>query len=136
MLIDSFAPTVAGNLFTICTPGLSAAFAAGNARLSSGRAGSGHELPTASVDTSVRRLQHFLAQNATQGRHAVVAVDEAHLLLDSIGLETVRLLLNFDRAGRPALTLLLLGTPALLTGLEQRCDRSISAAVLSVYYGR
>ena len=78
-----------------------------------------HELPTASVDASVRRLQHFLAQNATQGRHAVVAVDEAHLLLDSNGLETVRLLLNFDRAGRPALTLLLLGTPALLTGLER-----------------
>jgi type II secretory pathway predicted ATPase ExeA len=78
-----------------------------------------HESATASIDASVRRLQHFLHQNATQGRHAVIAIDEAHLLLDSNGLETVRLMLNFDRAGRPALTLLLLGTPALLTGLER-----------------
>src|SRR5262245_41698245 len=32
------------------------------------------------VEESVRRLELFLSQNARQGRHAVVVVDEAHLL--------------------------------------------------------
>ena len=40
------------------------------------------------VEESVRRLEHFLIQNAKQGRHAVVVVDEAHLLEDCGALET------------------------------------------------
>jgi type II secretory pathway predicted ATPase ExeA len=59
------------------------------------------------MNESVRRLQTFLLANCDRGRHAVLVIDEAHLLLDSDALETVRLLLNFEHAGKPALTLLL-----------------------------
>jgi general secretion pathway protein A len=70
------------------------------------------------VDESVRRLQHFLIENARRGRHAVIAVDEAHLLVDSEALESLRLLMNFESA-KPALTLLLVGQPQLLPAIER-----------------
>jgi type II secretory pathway predicted ATPase ExeA len=72
-----------------------------------------------SVDESVRRLQHFMGENARRGSTAVVAVDEAQLLVDSGALEALRLLMNFEAAGRPALTLLLVGQPTLLPALER-----------------
>jgi general secretion pathway protein A len=71
------------------------------------------------VDESVRRLQQFFDENTKRGRHAVVAVDEAQLLLDTESLETLRLLLNFETDSRPALTLLLAGQPQLLPALER-----------------
>lgn len=78
------------------------------------------------VDESVRQIQQALAKNAQQGRHAVIAVDEAHLLDDTHTLEALRLLLNFDTGVTPGLTLLLIGQPGLLPildrmpGLEER----------------
>lgn len=78
------------------------------------------------IDESVRRLETTLGENARQGRHALVAVDEAHLLEDTGALETLRLLVNFEHEGRPTLTLLLVGQPALLAavarlpGLDER----------------
>jgi type II secretory pathway predicted ATPase ExeA len=77
--------------------------------------------PTASVpvDESVRRLQQFLLENSRRGRHAVIAIDEAHLLIDSEALETLRLLMNFESESKPALTLLLVGQPQLLPALER-----------------
>jgi type II secretory pathway predicted ATPase ExeA len=71
------------------------------------------------VDESVRRLQSFLVENSRRGHQAVLAVDEAQLLLDSEALETLRLLLNFEGVARPALTLLLIGQPQLLPALER-----------------
>jgi general secretion pathway protein A len=70
------------------------------------------------VDESVRHLQHFLIENSRRGRHAVIAIDEAHLLVDSEALESLRLLMNFESA-KPALTLLLVGQPQLLPALER-----------------
>ena len=67
---------------------------------------------------SVRQIERFLSDNAQAGRHAVVAVDEAHLL-DADGLESLRLLMNFQHQGSPALTLILSGQPPLLL-LAQR----------------
>jgi general secretion pathway protein A len=55
-----------------------------------------------------------------------VAIDEAHLLEDCGALETLRLLLNFEQAGRPVLTLVLIGQMGLvsavgrLPGLDER----------------
>jgi general secretion pathway protein A len=78
------------------------------------------------VEESVRRLEFFLGQNASQGRHALVAIDEAHLLEDCGALETLRLLLNFEAAGQPLLTLMLIGQMGLvssiarLPGLDER----------------
>jgi general secretion pathway protein A len=74
----------------------------------------------------VRRLEFLLGQNANQGRHALVAIDEAHLLEDCGALETLRLLLNFEYSGQPVLTLVLIGQMGLvsavgrLPGLEER----------------
>src|SRR5262249_52976601 len=65
--------------------------------------------PRHTVEESVRRLHFFLGQNSEEGRHAVAVIDEAHLLEDCGALETLRLLLNFESNGQPALTLLLVG---------------------------
>jgi general secretion pathway protein A len=82
--------------------------------------------PRHTVEESVRRLETMLEHNSEQGRHAVVVIDEAHLLEDCGVLETLRLLLNFEAAGGPALTLVLVGQMSLvsavvrLPGLEER----------------
>ncbi len=78
------------------------------------------------IDQTIRRIQQFLLQNEARGQHAIVAIDEAHLLEDIDTLEALRMLLNFEAEGRPALTLLLIGQPRLLPmidrmpGLEER----------------
>ena len=71
------------------------------------------------VDESVRRVQTFLEENTRRGRHAVVAVDEAQLLLETGALETLRLLLNFESDSQPALTMILSGQPQLLPALAR-----------------
>jgi type II secretory pathway predicted ATPase ExeA len=74
---------------------------------------------TSDIHASVRRIERFLAANAHKGRHAVIAIDEAHLLDGLDTLETLRLLLNFEPDGAPALTLLLVGQSAILPMLER-----------------
>jgi type II secretory pathway predicted ATPase ExeA len=71
------------------------------------------------VQASVRRIERFLTANAAKGRNAVIAVDEAQLLGDVQTLETLRLLLNFEPNGVPALTLILIGQPSILTMVER-----------------
>jgi len=69
----------------------------------------------AATDHNLRRIESALAQNADSGAHALVVIDEAHLLPDTGAMETVRLLLNFE----PAWTLLLVAQPGLLPALER-----------------
>ena len=82
--------------------------------------------PRHTIDESVLRLEAMLTENVAEGRHAVVVIDEAHLLEDCGILETMRLLLNFAHEGQPLLTLLLVGQPGLLSsvarlpGLDER----------------
>ncbi|HTQ39426.1 MAG TPA: AAA family ATPase [Pirellulales bacterium] len=71
------------------------------------------------VEQTVRRIQEFLTQNAAQDQHAIVAIDEAHLLDDSRTWEALRLLLNFEANSQPLLTLLLVGQPALLPHMDR-----------------
>lgn len=78
---------------------------------------SGEERP--GVRDSVRRIHAALCDNAQAGRHAVVAIDEAHLLEDTPSLEAIRLLLNLEAEARPLMTLLLVGQPPLLTAVER-----------------
>jgi general secretion pathway protein A len=73
--------------------------------------------PRHTIEESVRRLEFLLQQNAQRGRHAVVVVDEAHLLEDCGALETLRLLLNFEVSGQPTLTLLLVGQMSLISAV-------------------
>ncbi|HJQ78568.1 MAG TPA: ATP-binding protein, partial [Lacipirellulaceae bacterium] len=75
--------------------------------------------PRQTVEESVRRLEFFLGQNANQGRHALVVIDEAHLLEDCGALETLRLMLNFESAGRPLLTLILVGQMGLISSISR-----------------
>lgn len=72
-----------------------------------------------SIEESVRRIGRALTDNAGQGRHAIIAIDEAHLLEGNRTFETLRLLLNFESQSRPCFTLLLVGQPALLPMLER-----------------
>lgn len=71
------------------------------------------------VQTSVRRIQKFLAVNSEQGRRAVLVIDEVHLIDSVHTFEALRLLLNFEVGGAPALTLLLVGEPAILPTLDR-----------------
>jgi type II secretory pathway predicted ATPase ExeA len=75
--------------------------------------------PRHTVEESVRRLEFFLSQNAAHGSHTLVVVDEAQLLEDCGALETLRLLLNFEVAGRPTLTLMLVGEMNLLSAVSR-----------------
>jgi general secretion pathway protein A len=71
------------------------------------------------IEQTVRRLQNFIAQNAVEGRHALVAIDEAHLIDDTRTFEALRLLLNFAANAQSAFTLLLVGQPGLLVQFER-----------------
>jgi len=75
--------------------------------------------PQRTIEESLRRIESTLAANHRQGRHAVLVIDEAHLLEDSGLLETIRLLLNLQEAGSPTFTLLLVGQSTLLATLER-----------------
>jgi general secretion pathway protein A len=71
------------------------------------------------VHESIRRIQRALGEIAAQGRHAVVAIDEAHLLESSQMLETLRMLLNFGPDGKSGMTLLLVAQPGILPILDR-----------------
>lgn len=75
--------------------------------------------PGRSVHQSVRQIEQSLAENTRQGRHAVVLIDEAHLIETPRTLETLRLLLNFEPEGQPGLSLLLLGQPGILPTIDR-----------------
>lgn len=72
-----------------------------------------------SIDGSVRAIQKALAANTAAGKHAVAVIDEAHLIEDSSCWDLLRLLLNFETAGRPDLTLLLAGQLPLVTTISR-----------------
>ncbi len=71
------------------------------------------------VHESIRRIQGALRENAENGRHAVVVIDEAHLLESSQMLETLRMLLNFGPDGKSGMTLILVGQPGILPLLDR-----------------
>lgn len=71
------------------------------------------------IDQTVRRIERRLLENAERGQHAVIVVDEAHLLDGNRAWEALRLLLNFETSTGPLLTLLVLGLPALLPLFER-----------------
>ena len=74
---------------------------------------------TASIAENVGRIEHELTERRARGRHTVLVVDDAQLLESSRTFDTLRLLLNLEADGRPLMTLLLVGQPALLPMLER-----------------
>lgn len=93
--------------------------------------------PRHTIEESLRRLDYMLAENVRQKRHAVVVIDEAHLLEDSGLLEPLRLLLNVGPVDKPAFSLLLAGQPTLVPmiqrhgALDERVDVKVLVAALS-----
>lgn len=90
--------------------------------------GTGGSLPTSdrvlrqwstNATPSIQRIEQFLQDNARAGRHAVLIVDEAHLLREPRILRTLRLLLNLEENRRPAMSLVLVGQTSLLTLVER-----------------
>ena len=75
--------------------------------------------PQYTVEESLRRLEFAFQENRRNDQHAVIVVDEAHLLEDSGLLETLRLLLNLQADGQTAFTLLLLGQTSLLSAMQR-----------------
>jgi general secretion pathway protein A len=72
-----------------------------------------------SIQQSVRSITNLLARNTREGRHALIVIDEAHLLDGNGALEAVRLLLNLQTDGLPDLTLLLVGQTTLLAAVDR-----------------
>lgn len=73
-----------------------------------------------SIDLS--RFERFLRDNLEEERHAVIVVDEAHLLEQHGLLEPLRLMLNLaatESSGESAWTLVLVGQPTLLSHVER-----------------
>jgi len=69
---------------------------------------------TATIDQSVQRIERRLLANAQAGKHAIVVIDEAHLLSSRQSLEAIRLLMNFEHDGQPLATFLLAGQTGLV----------------------
>jgi general secretion pathway protein A len=74
---------------------------------------------TATIDQSVRRLEKCLIANAELGKHALITIDEAHLLASSQSLEAIRLLMNFEQDGQPLATFLLTGQTGLVLAVRR-----------------
>lgn len=77
------------------------------------------ESPQQTIEESLRRLERTFAEQTASGQHAVIVVDEAHLLEDSGLLETLRLLLNLQAGDQAAFTLLLVGQTSLLSAMQR-----------------
>jgi general secretion pathway protein A len=84
-------------------------------------------MPT--VEESVRTLRGKLQQNVRAKHHALIVIDEAHLIQDPKTLDALRLLLNFETDGVGGLTLLFAGQPSLLPMIDRHRDLEERIAV-------
>jgi len=74
---------------------------------------------TPPVGQSLKRIEGGLIEYAKTGHHAVIVIDEAHLLRDSHTLETIRLLLNLEHNAQPLATFLLVGQTGLAIDVQR-----------------
>jgi len=112
---ESFAPLIHVRFPLMNTAELLAYLAA---RLSGGQI---LQLP-AGAHESLLHIEHALAANCQEGRHAVLALDEAHLVQDPHTLEALRLLTNLEVDGRTPMTLVLVGQTGLLPILQRATE--------------
>ncbi len=79
---------------------------------------------------TLARLETFLEKNIELGHHAIVVIDESHLLATSDQWETLRLLLNFgspSAQSESALTMVFVGHPTLMSLIER--NRSLDERI-------
>ena len=75
------------------------------------------------VGQSIETIERILRHNIGNDQHAVIAIDEAHLLENFGSLEPLRLLLNLGNEltkAESAMTLVLSGSPTLLSHLARQ----------------
>jgi general secretion pathway protein A len=115
-LADSFRPRV-HLVFPQMPPEQLLAYLAEHLIGSSGLASTNLAAP--SLEQSLRRIERTLADHAQAGRHAVIVIDEAHLLREARSLETIRLLLNLEHHAQPLATFLLVGQTGLALDVQR-----------------
>jgi general secretion pathway protein A len=74
---------------------------------------------TQTVGQSLKRIESGLTEYSKTGHHAVIIIDEAHLLRESRLLETIRLLLNLEHHSQPLATFLLVGQTGLAIDVQR-----------------
>ena len=83
-----------------------------------GESSAGQPVPRSRC-AALRVIEQTLVEHTQQGRHPVIVVDDAHLIDDSETLQTLELLLNFQRAPQCVFSLILLGDRLLLPRLSR-----------------
>ncbi len=71
------------------------------------------------LNRTVKKIDQFIQHNAARHKHALIVVDEAHLISDRRTFEALRLLLNFQYDNRFGVTICLVGQPPLLTAIDR-----------------
>ncbi|MCG8583765.1 MAG: AAA family ATPase [Pirellulales bacterium] len=87
------------------------------------------------IESNVGRIESQLQANVENGRHAVLVIDEAHLIANRESAQTLRLLMNIEANGRPAMTQLWVGQPEMLVHLDRRPDLEERLGVKSILRG-
>lgn len=87
----------------------------------------------ASVKAMVDRINDFLLEKNSQGRHAVLVIDEAQNL-DIEVLEQIRLLTNLETNTRKLLQIIMIGQPELTAKLNQPELRQLSQRITARYH--
>jgi type II secretory pathway predicted ATPase ExeA len=72
-----------------------------------------------SINRTVKKIDRFIQHNAARDKHALLIVDEAHLIQERRTFESLRLLLNFEYDNHFGVTILLVGQPPLLTSIDR-----------------
>lgn len=91
----------------------------------------GYNVPKQKEDV-LMGIERFLRDTFQDGKHVVVAIDEAQLINDESVFEELRLLLNFQTETRFLLTLLLSGQPELKEKLDS--NKQFSQRVTLSYH--
>ena len=91
----------------------------------------GYNVPKAKEDV-LMGIERFLRDTMQDGKHVVIAIDEAQLINDESVFEELRLLMNFQTETRFLLTLILSGQPELKEKLDS--NKQFSQRVTLSYH--
>lgn len=84
-----------------------------------GAEGLPEKLTEMSADHFLEVIEKMLLNNAKDGRHTVIIIDEAHVITDNDIFEELRLLLNFQTDDKFLITLILMGQPELAEKIKK-----------------
>jgi general secretion pathway protein A len=79
----------------------------------------GQAVQNGSKPVLLNQLQQVLSRHTDQGTRTVLAIDEAHVIVDQATLDEVRMLLNLQLNEQFLITLILLGQPPLLERIDK-----------------